>query len=183
VRTTEELLEWKSSGSDLENRGNSLRWPHNTLYQQMLALTSPTSGGRSVGIYIYTSTPIDRAKWAGFCGFRDHPLSLLSTSACDTLWKQSITPNNVTEGASCGKPLKRMGRQYATWLTSFRALGILGATGLRHAINVMLQRYITFSKPAIRGQMPFKSKVINSLSTHILFVYTSFHVFPVALLH
>jgi hypothetical protein len=28
----------------------SLRWPRNTLYPQRLALTSPTSGGRSVGI-------------------------------------------------------------------------------------------------------------------------------------
>jgi hypothetical protein len=28
----------------------SLRWPRNTLYPQKLALTSPTSGGRSVGI-------------------------------------------------------------------------------------------------------------------------------------
>jgi hypothetical protein len=27
-----------------------LRWPRNTLYPQKLALTSPTSGGRSVGL-------------------------------------------------------------------------------------------------------------------------------------
>jgi hypothetical protein len=55
VRTIEELLEWKSSGSgsrktDINGRGNSLRWPRNTLYPQKLALTSPTSGGRLVGI-------------------------------------------------------------------------------------------------------------------------------------
>jgi hypothetical protein len=50
VRTTEQLLEWKSSGSGLENRGNSLRWPRNTLYLQRLELPSPTSGVRSVGI-------------------------------------------------------------------------------------------------------------------------------------
>jgi hypothetical protein len=31
-------------------RGNPLRWPRDTLYPQKLALTSPTSGGRSVGI-------------------------------------------------------------------------------------------------------------------------------------
>jgi hypothetical protein len=31
-------------------RGNSLSWPRNTIYPQMLALTSLTSGGRSVGI-------------------------------------------------------------------------------------------------------------------------------------
>jgi hypothetical protein len=30
-------------------RGDSLRWPRGTLYPQKLALTSPTSGGRSVG--------------------------------------------------------------------------------------------------------------------------------------
>jgi hypothetical protein len=54
VRITEELLEWKSSGSGQENRvnnrGDPLRWPRDTLYPQKLALTWPTSGGRSVGI-------------------------------------------------------------------------------------------------------------------------------------
>jgi hypothetical protein len=35
---------------NLNCSGNSLRSPRNTLYQQRLALTSPTSGGRSVGI-------------------------------------------------------------------------------------------------------------------------------------
>jgi hypothetical protein len=34
----------------LNGRGNSLRWQHNTLYPQKLALTSPTSGSRSAGI-------------------------------------------------------------------------------------------------------------------------------------
>jgi hypothetical protein len=45
----EELL-----GSGLENReyglGDPLHWPRNTLYPKKLALTSPISGGRSVGI-------------------------------------------------------------------------------------------------------------------------------------
>jgi hypothetical protein len=53
VTIIEELLVWKSSGSSLENRmtgGDPLRWPHDFLYPQKLALTSPTSGGRSVGI-------------------------------------------------------------------------------------------------------------------------------------
>jgi hypothetical protein len=54
VSTTEELLERKYSGSGLESReygpmGPS-RWPRDTLNPQKLALTSPTSGGRSVGI-------------------------------------------------------------------------------------------------------------------------------------
>jgi hypothetical protein len=54
VSTIEELLGKNSSGSGLENReygrGDQLRWPRDTLYPQKLALTSPTSGGRSVGI-------------------------------------------------------------------------------------------------------------------------------------
>jgi hypothetical protein len=54
VSTTEELLERKSSGSGLGNRDYGRRdpslWPCGTLYPQKLALTSPTSGGRSVGI-------------------------------------------------------------------------------------------------------------------------------------
>jgi hypothetical protein len=54
VSITEELLGRNSSGSGLENRQygreDPLRWPCDTLYPQKLALTSPTSGGRSVGI-------------------------------------------------------------------------------------------------------------------------------------
>jgi hypothetical protein len=54
VRIIEELLERRSSGSGQEirinGRGDPLRWPRDTLYPQKLAITSPTSGGRSVGI-------------------------------------------------------------------------------------------------------------------------------------
>jgi hypothetical protein len=54
VSITEELLERKVAALGLENweysRGDPLRWPRDTLYQLKLALTSPTSGGRSVGI-------------------------------------------------------------------------------------------------------------------------------------
>jgi hypothetical protein len=54
VSTIEELLERKSSGCSLESREygrvDSLRWLHDSRYQQKLALTSPTSGGRSIGI-------------------------------------------------------------------------------------------------------------------------------------
>jgi hypothetical protein len=54
VSIIEELLEWKISGSGQENRINGrgvpLRWPRDTLHPQKLALTSPTGGGRSVGI-------------------------------------------------------------------------------------------------------------------------------------
>jgi hypothetical protein len=54
LSTTEELLGRNSSGYGLETReygrGDPLRWPRETLYPQKLALTSPTNGGRSVGI-------------------------------------------------------------------------------------------------------------------------------------
>jgi hypothetical protein len=54
VSTTEELLGINSSGSGLENREygrkDPSRRPRGTLYPQKLAATSPTSGGRSVGI-------------------------------------------------------------------------------------------------------------------------------------
>jgi hypothetical protein len=54
VNTSEELLERKSSWSGREIREydcrDQSRWPHGTLYPYKLALTSPTSGGRSVGI-------------------------------------------------------------------------------------------------------------------------------------
>jgi hypothetical protein len=54
VSKIEELLGRNNSGFGLENReyvrGDPLRWPFDTLYPQKLALTSPTSGDRSVGI-------------------------------------------------------------------------------------------------------------------------------------
>jgi hypothetical protein len=54
VSAIEELLGRKSSASGLENRqhdsGDPSRSPRGTLYAQKLALTSLTSGGRSVGI-------------------------------------------------------------------------------------------------------------------------------------
>jgi hypothetical protein len=54
VSTIEELLETKSSCSGLENRDHGCRdlrlWSRGTLYLQKLALTSRTSGGRSVCI-------------------------------------------------------------------------------------------------------------------------------------
>jgi hypothetical protein len=54
VSTTEELLGRNSRDSGLEireyGRGDPLRRPRDTLYPQRFALTSPTSGGRSVGI-------------------------------------------------------------------------------------------------------------------------------------
>jgi hypothetical protein len=54
VRTTEELLERKVAApvkkTEISDRGNPLHWPRDILYLQKLALISPTSDGRSVGI-------------------------------------------------------------------------------------------------------------------------------------
>jgi hypothetical protein len=54
VSIIEELLRRKSSGSGLENweygRSDQSHSPRDTLYLQKLTLSSPTSGGRSVGI-------------------------------------------------------------------------------------------------------------------------------------
>jgi hypothetical protein len=56
VSTTEELLARKISGSGLENRDygrrGSVELNTRHLYPQKLALTSPTSGGRSIGIVL-----------------------------------------------------------------------------------------------------------------------------------
>jgi hypothetical protein len=64
VSTTEELLGRKSSDSGLEireyGRRDPSRSPRNILYPQKLALTSPTSGGHTVGIVR------SRAKATGF---------------------------------------------------------------------------------------------------------------------
>jgi hypothetical protein len=54
VSTTEELRGRISMGSGLENRDYGRRdqssWRRGILYSQKLALISPTSGGRSVGM-------------------------------------------------------------------------------------------------------------------------------------
>jgi hypothetical protein len=54
VSTIEELLGRNGSDSRLQiweyDRWDPSRWPLDSLYPQKLALTSPTSGGRSVGI-------------------------------------------------------------------------------------------------------------------------------------
>jgi hypothetical protein len=51
VRITEELLEFKFSGSgSRKSSGDPLRWPRDTLYPQKLAVTLPTCGSRSIGI-------------------------------------------------------------------------------------------------------------------------------------
>jgi hypothetical protein len=42
---------------EINGRGDSLRWPRDTLYPLKLALTSPTSGGSSVGVVRLRTKP------------------------------------------------------------------------------------------------------------------------------
>jgi hypothetical protein len=51
VKITEELFQGNSgSGPEINGRGDPLHWLRDTIYPQNFALTSITSGGRSVGI-------------------------------------------------------------------------------------------------------------------------------------
>jgi hypothetical protein len=63
VSKTEELLGKNSSCFSLENleydRRDQSRWPRDTLFPQKLALTSLTSGGRSVGIVPSRTEPTE----------------------------------------------------------------------------------------------------------------------------
>jgi hypothetical protein len=69
VSTTEELLGGIISGSGLENREygrrDPSRLPRDTLYYQDLALTSPRSGGRSVGIVPSQTKATERERILG----------------------------------------------------------------------------------------------------------------------
>jgi hypothetical protein len=42
------IYQWRKT--EINDHGNPLRWPRDTLYPKKLAVTSPTSGGRSVDI-------------------------------------------------------------------------------------------------------------------------------------
>jgi hypothetical protein len=53
----EEIVAASVKKTEINDRGNPLRWPRDTLYPQKLALTSPTGGGRSVGIVSSRTKP------------------------------------------------------------------------------------------------------------------------------
>jgi hypothetical protein len=81
VSTIEELLGRKSSCSDLEIREYGRRdpscWPHGTLYPQKLALSSPTSCGRSVGIVRLRT---QAKEFSFFYSFRDYMCTEVSSN-------------------------------------------------------------------------------------------------------
>jgi hypothetical protein len=84
LSTTEELLGINKSSSRIEIReyshGDPLHWPCNTLYPQKLALTSPISGGRSVGIVC------SRTKATEFSFFMLSLLIYFKDGDCSFLW-------------------------------------------------------------------------------------------------
>jgi hypothetical protein len=77
VSTIEELLGRKSNSFCVESREYGLkdpsRWPRGTLNPQKLALTSPTSGGRSVGI-VYSRTEATEFVLFVFCFYIYNPI-------------------------------------------------------------------------------------------------------------
>jgi hypothetical protein len=79
VSTNEELLGRESSVFGLENRDygrrDASRWPRDTLYLPKLALTSPTSGGRSVGI-VRSQTQATEIDWLHDTWARSEPCPL-----------------------------------------------------------------------------------------------------------
>jgi hypothetical protein len=91
VRITEELPEWKSSGSEIN--GDPLRWPRDTLYPQKLAVTLPTSGDHSIGVVRLRTKATEfsfiwffrshKSKKAGEHKFSQHNEHLLLVSPSD----------------------------------------------------------------------------------------------------
>jgi hypothetical protein len=63
VRIIEELLERKVAApvykTKINGRGDSFRWPRDTLYPLKSALTLPTSGGSSVGIVCWRTKALE----------------------------------------------------------------------------------------------------------------------------
>jgi hypothetical protein len=85
----EELLERKVAApvlkTEINGRGNWLRWPRDTLYPLKLTLTSPTSGGRSVGIVRWRTT----AREFICCSYKSQRSETFPNSprgACTIVW-------------------------------------------------------------------------------------------------
>jgi hypothetical protein len=77
TQAREEPLERRSSGSGIENREYSSRdtsrWLRGKLYPQKLALTSPTSRGRSVGTVRSRTQATEFSLGSGFCFLEVYP--------------------------------------------------------------------------------------------------------------
>jgi hypothetical protein len=80
-RIIEELLERKVAApvykTEINVRRDLFRWPRDTLYPLKLALTSPTSGGRSVGIVCWLTTSLKLCCWYHLLGILQRNISEL----------------------------------------------------------------------------------------------------------
>jgi hypothetical protein len=127
VSKTEELLGRNSSGSGLENReyglGDPLRRLRDTLYAQKLALTSPTCGGRSVGIVCL------RAKTTEFfCLF------LFPCSLDDTVWLVAVCIVTVGCGLVSLPPGRYSVARCGLYCYSWLCFGFPAACSLEHDV-------------------------------------------------
>jgi hypothetical protein len=97
VSTTEELLGRKNSGSGVENREYCRRdpscCPRGTLYPQELALTSPTSCGRSVGIVRSRTQAMDSFCILASCNVLEVASTVL-LAACLLLTRRTHLPED-----------------------------------------------------------------------------------------
>jgi hypothetical protein len=113
VSTTEELLERKNSGSGLEDReygrGDPLRWSCDTLYPQKLALTSPTSGGRSVGI---VSSRTKATEFSFFFSGGVNWVPLVWRPLCGLLYQPRMIDNDEVSGMRIGRGNRTTQKNY-----------------------------------------------------------------------
>jgi hypothetical protein len=109
VTTIEEPLERKSSGYGLEVREYVHRdpssWPCGSLYQQKLALNSPTSGGRLIGIVH------SRTQATEFLCISQRRLDL----GTSRWWAVNFTPRQLYPGKSPRYPLDMSLSGYQSW--------------------------------------------------------------------
>jgi hypothetical protein len=118
VSTVEELLERKSD-SGLEKREygrrDPSRWSRDTLYSHKLALTSPTSGGRSFGI-VHSRTQATEFSFSSTVP--DITVHLLSTGMWPASYEIYLPDFGETEWQGCWRDW--MARMFVASLRPFR---------------------------------------------------------------
>jgi hypothetical protein len=84
------------SRKPINGRGKPLRWPRDTLYPQKLALASPISGGRSVGIVrLWTKSHGVKLIYAHIASIRQHTFPII-TSLISLLQQYTYKPRSFT---------------------------------------------------------------------------------------
>jgi hypothetical protein len=78
--------------TEINGRGNSLRWPRNTLYPHMVALSSSTSGGSSVGIVRLRTKATEVSFFFRGLVWTVKASEFITPSASCQAWKLKLTP-------------------------------------------------------------------------------------------